>query len=103
MIEQTNKFTVLAKLTALPGYEKVLREAAGIIWTESRKEEGCEMFLFNILKGEPGIIYFFEVFRSKEDFEYHLSLEHTKRFLSFLKGKIEGDFPVQTFLSRIED
>jgi len=103
MVEQTNKFTVLAKLKALPGYEKVLMEAAGVIWTASRKEEGCEMFLFNTLKEEPGTIYFFEVFSSKADFDYHLSLEHTKKFLNFLKGKIAGDFPEQTFLTRIED
>lgn len=100
-MKQTAKITVLAEITILPGYENEIRVAAEKIWIATRKEDGCELFIFNEKKEEPTIV-FFEVFKSVEDFEYHVQAEHTKNFLSCLENKVIGNAPKLTFLNQFE-
>jgi len=102
-MKKNEKFTILAKITILPGFEAGVKAAARQVWKETIKESGCEMFLYNSESGTENIIYFLEVFLTMEAFNVHLELEHTKDFLSYIKGKVVGDFSEQTFLDRIEE
>ncbi|RBQ06745.1 putative quinol monooxygenase [Pedobacter miscanthi] len=94
-----NKFIILAKIVPLEGFQDSIMKEAEIICTESRKESGCEMFLFNTIKNGNRAFVFYEVFTNELEYQHHRALAHTKAFLAFLKGKIENDFPAQTFLS----
>jgi len=98
---QKERVTVLARLYALPGYEKVLMEEAGILAEKTRKEVGCEMFVINVQKDEPKNFVFYEVFSTDQDRITHLSCDYTIKFLEFVKGKVKGDASEVTFLSEI--
>jgi quinol monooxygenase YgiN len=102
-MKNNEKYTILAKITILPGFEAGVKAAAKQVWKETSKESGCEMFLYNIESGTENIIYFLEVFLTREAFDVHLTLEHTKAFLDYIKGKVVGDFSERTFLDRIEE
>jgi quinol monooxygenase YgiN len=96
-----NNITLTAEINILPGFENDVLEAAEKIWTATRKESGCEAFLFNTKKDSATtIIMFFEVFKTEADFEAHKNFEHTITFINFLKGKAVGDGPVLTFLDQ---
>lgn len=103
MTTETKKISILAELNILPGYEKEVLAAAEKVWIATRKESGCEAFLFNTKIESKNTIVFFEVFKSPEDFKFHTEAEHTKVFLGFLEGKVEGDGPKLAFLNQFED
>lgn len=98
---EKERVTVLARLYALPGYEKVLIEVAEILAEKTRKEVGCEMFVINVQKDEPKNLVFYEVFNTDQDRINHLSRDYTIKFLEFVKGKVKGDASEVTFLSEI--
>lgn len=102
-MKATNKITVLVRLNILPGYEKDIREAAEKIWTATRQEKGCETMVFNTLADNENVIFFFDVFGSQKEFDFHLQAPHTLLFLDLLKGKVAGDGPELTFLRQFED
>ncbi|MFA6083583.1 putative quinol monooxygenase [Mucilaginibacter sp.] len=102
-MKTNNKVTLTLELDILPGYEKEVFAAAEKIYTETRKERGCELFVFNKLKESETTILFFEVFTSQEFFDIHLSANYTTNFISAVKGKVVGDGPKLTFLNQFEN
>lgn len=102
-MQPTNNISLTAVITILPGFEQEVLAAAEMIWIATRKEIGCEAFLFNTKKEEPHVIVFFEVFKSQADFDAHVGFDHTVNFINFLKGKVIGDGPVLTFLNQYKN
>jgi quinol monooxygenase YgiN len=102
-MKKANNITLTAQISILPGFEKEVLAAAETIWIATRKESGCEAFLFNTQKDSQNNIVFFEVFKTEADFEAHKNFEHTITFINFLKGKAVGDGPVLTFFDQYMD
>ena len=98
---QKERVTVFARLYALPGYEKVLMEEAGILAEKTRKELGCEMFVINVQTIEPKNLVFYEVFNADQDRITHLACDYTIKFIESVKSKVKGDASEVTFLSEI--
>ena len=46
------------------------------------KEPGCQRFDVCMRKEEPNIVYLYEVYESKEEFDKHINTEHYKRYTS---------------------
>ncbi|MDT3405446.1 putative quinol monooxygenase [Mucilaginibacter terrae] len=101
-MKKTNKVTVLAEYTILPGFEKEVMEAAEIVWLETLKEPGCESYFFTTRKESPNAVFCYEVFRSQAEFDQHLSADYTQDFLEKLKGKVEGGVRKTTFVEDFE-
>jgi quinol monooxygenase YgiN len=99
-MQSANNISLTAEINILPDFEKEVMAAAEMVWIATRKESGCEAFLFNTKKEEPHMIVFFEVFKSQADFDAHVGFDHTVTFINFLKGKVVGGGPVLTFLNQ---
>lgn len=46
-MKKSSKVTILAEISILPGYENAIKRAAENVWIATRKEQGCELFIFN--------------------------------------------------------
>jgi len=99
----SKKTTIIAELKILPGFENELRTAAKTVWEATRKESGCEAFIFNSKQNDENTIVFLEIFTSEEDFEIHKTETHTIAFLETIKGKVLNDGPELTFLTQYID
>ncbi|MFC3158320.1 Quinol monooxygenase YgiN [Chryseobacterium arachidis] len=99
--ENGEKVTIVAEINVLDGYHDELYGAAKEVWQATLKEDGCETFSFNINKENGLKIVFLEVFKSQESFDYHVNADHTKKFLEFLKGRVENDQPKLLFLDQV--
>ncbi|MDT3405447.1 putative quinol monooxygenase [Mucilaginibacter terrae] len=102
-MQSADNISLTAEINILPGFENEVLAAAEMIWIATRKEIGCEAFLFNTKKDTPNVIVFFEVFKSQADFDAHVGFDHTVAFINFLKGKVVGDGPSLTFLNQYKD
>lgn len=86
-----NKTSVIATITALPGFEKEMKAALNVMAIASNKEANCEQFDVNIQKNSPQTFVVYEVYKSDAAFEWHKSTPHAKAFFEFVKGKIVND------------
>lgn len=93
---------VIAHIQILPGFEQELLKAAEEVWLETRKEPGCLEFSFN-QANDKSDLYFYEVFKTPADFDFHVAQQHTKKFLAELHGKAVNDGPQLTFLKKFTD
>jgi quinol monooxygenase YgiN len=96
---QDQKVALTAEITILQGFEEQVLSAARKCVVETHKEPGCVHYILSQRKEQPLQIMFFEVFASKEAFDFHCNAPHTKTFIEGLKGKVEGDGPRLTFLN----
>jgi quinol monooxygenase YgiN len=96
------KFILIASLNIIPGFEEELKKATIEQAVESRKEPGVELFLIHTENDSPQTIFFYEIYQSAEAFQHHLTLEHTKKYLEFQKGRVENDKAVVTFLTALD-
>lgn len=96
-----NKVAVMAEIKILPGYEAIVKEEAEKVWNATKKEEGCESFIFNIKRDDPTTIIFYEVFRDQNAFNLHRNAASTKLFLSALNGKVVENGPMITQLVQL--
>ena len=100
-MEDNKNLSAVAEIKALPGFELQVRELVDMQARESVKEEGILYFAPNEVCDEPGRYIFYEVYRSRADFESHIAAEHSKRFFQEIIGKVEGDKVKATFLNPV--
>ncbi|OQP44853.1 hypothetical protein A4H97_10870 [Niastella yeongjuensis] len=85
------KFSLIATIEILPGYEAAVKKALFSMAAETRKESGVELFLINTKNDLPNTILIYETYQSEAAFELHKSLPHARSFFEFTKGKIKDD------------
>lgn len=100
-MENKKEITVIAEITALPGFENEIVDLIIMQTKASLQEDGVIYFSPNEAVGEKGKFIFFEVFRSEEDFKYHMGTDHSKAFFNGIIGKVEGDKVKPTFLENV--
>jgi len=100
-MEHNQEITVIAEVTALPGFETQVLELINAQTIASLKEEGVIYFSPNQVVDENGRFIFFEVYRSEDAFKEHVVSENSKTFFEGIVGKVVGDKVRPTFLKHI--
>ncbi|RDV29137.1 antibiotic biosynthesis monooxygenase [Alteromonas aestuariivivens] len=59
-------------------------------------EEACTVFDVAVSENNPNLVFLYEIYNSKADFEYHLETEHFKTF-SDRVGPLVADKQVECF------
>ncbi|MDP9077715.1 MAG: antibiotic biosynthesis monooxygenase [Bacteroidota bacterium] len=98
---KNQEITVIAEVTALPGFENDVLELINAQTVASRKEDGILYFSPNEVVGEKGRFIFFEVFRNEEIFKHHMDSANSKAFFGGIVGKVVGDKVKATFLENV--
>lgn len=69
-------YVVTATWKPKPGEEATVRALLEQNRASSRQEPGCLLFLIHEDREEPGTLFMYEQFVSKEAFDAHISSEH---------------------------
>ena len=81
---------LLAQAEVRPEYRDELVAVANATLELTLLERGCKAFYQTCVEDEPNRLVFFEVFRSEQEHEIHLSQDYAKRFFASLDGKLVG-------------
>ena len=79
--------TVVATVTAGPGYEDEVGEILKKLIEPTRKEEGCIDYDFHRSIENPAVYVFYENWTSKAHLDRHLETPHIKECQAALEGK----------------
>ena len=83
--------TILARLKAKPGKEKLLAEECVKIAQEVReKEKGCKMYVPHVSANNPGEFVFFEQYENQEAFDIHAGSPHFKALAKKFGDLLDG-------------
>lgn len=66
-----SKISVIAKLTVADGKESELEAALASLVAAADAEDGLEVYSVHSAKDEPGVYYFFEIYRDEEALTVH--------------------------------
>ena len=66
-----SKLSVIAKLTATDGKESELEAALASLVTAADAEDGLEVYSAHAANDEPGVFYFFEIYRDADALAVH--------------------------------
>jgi quinol monooxygenase YgiN len=90
-------FTVIATLEAKSGNEIELERELFALTQTTVEEEGC--ISYDLLRAveTPGKFVFYENWASKEDFDRHLSADHTKTFLAKAGGLLARPAQIEPY------
>ena len=86
----TDVLTVVAWIRAAPGAEEAVREALTAIIPPTLEEEGCIDYRLHVVDDDPGLFYFVEHWRSRDDLDLHLSSPHVEEGIAAVEDYIEG-------------
>ena len=86
----TDVLTVVARVRAVPGAEKIVREALVAMVAPTREEEGCIDYRFHVVDDDPGLFYFVALWRSEADLDAHLAEPHIADGLAAVESHMEG-------------
>lgn len=75
------QITVIARLTAKPGFESKLEELLKNLIEPTRKEAGCINYTLHLDLENAGVFYFYENWRSQQDLDRHFETPHLKQAL----------------------
>lgn len=87
-------YAVVADVVAKPGKEAELRKATLPLVMDVRSEPNNRLYFLHEDRNVPGHFVFYEIFRSKADFEAHNATAHVQRWFSRLPELAEGDVSV---------
>lgn len=85
------QFGVLVQIAVTPGKLEELRQFFEEYYPTTQQEEGLEHGQVMIGEDNPTQVYVFELWRSKKDYEQHLTKEHTKLFGKNIQGTYYGE------------
>lgn len=85
---------LFARFHARPGCEEALRKTIYAVEGPTRQEPGCISYQAFQSVREPGEFYIHSRWRSREAFDIHASLPHTKQFLSAAESLIDHPLSV---------
>jgi quinol monooxygenase YgiN len=74
-------FAVIATLIAQPGKEDVVRQALLGLVPLTRQEAGCIEYHLHECLGQTGRFVFYELWKTKEDWEKHLQMPYMQQAL----------------------
>ena len=86
----TDILTVVAWIRAASGAEEAVRAALLTIVPPTLEEEGSIDYQLHVVDDDPGLFYFVEHWRSREDLDAHLSTPHVRGAIASVDGQIEG-------------
>lgn len=83
-------YSVIAEVHAKPGKREELRAATLPLIALVRSDPKNLVYFFQEDRENPGHFIFFEVFRTKEDFEAHNKMPYVKEWFAKLRDLAEG-------------
>jgi len=92
-------FIVLAIVKVKPGNEKLAKEEMLKLIPLTRREPGCIQYDMHInvgtepndyMKENPRLFMFYEIWRSREDWDLHMNMPYLKRWFYMSKNVCEG-------------
>lgn len=89
-----SEICVLASLTAKEGKREELLECFKHLIEETRKEPGC--IYYDLCESNPGCFTFVESYKSVEDLETHMKLDHfTKAYPIVVELVVDGKVDIK--------
>jgi quinol monooxygenase YgiN len=85
---------VLAKIKAKPDKIEELKAELVAMMEPSRAESGCVKYNLHVSDEDEAQFMFYEVWRSKEDFNLHIETPHLQGLLAKMGEFIEGELDV---------
>lgn len=79
--------TLTATLHARPEKREELVEFLSAFVAKSRSEQGCVDYHFHVNLEDPNVLYFYENWAEREDFDRHIALDYQKDWFAR-----QGDF-----------
>jgi quinol monooxygenase YgiN len=83
-------YSVIAEVNAKPGKREELRAVTLPLIARVRSDPKNLVYFFQEDRENPGHFIFFEVFRTKEDFEAHNNMPYVKEWFAKLPDLAEG-------------
>lgn len=85
-----SKISLIAKLTAAEGKSAELEEALRGVVAAGDEEDGLEVYSAHAPNDEPGVYYFFELYRDDEAVEVHGKGEQMRAAMGAFAGLLAG-------------
>ncbi len=85
-----SKISLVAKLTAVDGKESEFEAALRDLIGAADEEEGLEVYSVHRSDDEPGVYYFFELYRDQEAKDAHGRGERMRAAMGALGGLLAG-------------
>ena len=83
--------TIVAKITARPGREALVRAELEKLVPITRAEAGCLQYDLHVDTGAPGVFLFFENWESRELWQAHMNAPHLAAYGAATEGAV-ADF-----------
>ena len=85
-----SKISVIAKLTAADGKADELEVAVRNVIDAAAEEDGLEIYSAHAADDEPGVYYFFELYRDDDAMSVHGKGERMREAMGSFGGLLEG-------------
>ncbi len=85
-----SKISVIAKLTAAEGKEAELRDAIEALIAVADEEPGLEVYSCHATDAEPGVFYFFELYRDTDAGKAHGTGDRMKSAMAAVGNLLAG-------------
>ena len=85
-----SKISLIAKLTAVDGKADALEEALRGVIDAAAEEEGLEVYSAHRADDQPGVYYFFELYRDQEAKDVHGRGEQMRTAMGAFAGLLAG-------------
>ncbi len=87
----TGEVTVVAFVRAKSGKEAKIRECTRILQKEvHKKDPGAVIFQAYESSDEPGLILFYEIYKTREAFQFHNDSAHVKKWFDAIESLADG-------------
>ncbi len=83
--------TILAKITAHPGKENLVRAELEKLIPITRAEAGCIQYDLHVDNTDPGIFVFYENWQTRELWQTHMNAPHLAAYMEATEGAV-ADF-----------
>ena len=80
--------TILARITAAPGKEDLVRSELEKLVPITRAEEGCLQYDLHLDNETPGFFVFYENWESRELWQAHMNAPHLAAYMSATEGAV---------------
>lgn len=85
-----SKISLIAKLTAADGRSADLETAMRDVIAAAEEEEGLEVYSAHAVDGDPGVFYFFELYRDAAALDAHGKGERMRAAMGAFAGLLAG-------------
>lgn len=89
--------TLVAYLKAKPGNEEETKQTLLSLVGPSRKEAGCIDYHLHQSDDDPGLFFFYENWRSKQDLDDHFEMPYLKEFMATIGNLLAEEIDIKFF------